>query len=256
MFVWVRRRQSSLSANRPRRGRTATSGGGDRRRRRRRVYMSTDNVDGGTGPRAERRLRGRGALRQSAGWGLLRIEYRARSLLTWQRERSSSLRLSGGGDDDGGGGGSVGLSFGEIQTKTRAPRDYVNAGAAELYRSRMLILARLSVRFSGLIVCVWESWCSSQVGGWTCARTAFSSGGRACCFCETRRAAGRQILDTPPASHVLWCDAQLFLAMCKAEGVISFWFTSLRVYHMLLGIRFNIGLKLLKKMETILHIKI
>jgi hypothetical protein len=84
------------------------------------------------------------------------LTYRARSLLTWQRERSSSLRLSGGGDGDGGGGGSVGPSFGEIQTKTRAPRDYVNAGAAELYRSRMLILARLSVRFSGLIVCVCE----------------------------------------------------------------------------------------------------
>jgi len=47
----------------------AIGGGGGER-----VYRSTDNVDGGTGPRAERRLRGRGALRQSAGWGLLRIE--------------------------------------------------------------------------------------------------------------------------------------------------------------------------------------
>lgn len=196
--LWVRRRQSSLGANQARRGLRSVHCHLRRRRSASEVFRSTDNVEGGTGPRAERRLSGRAARcgnRQGGG-----RSYVWSSLTPYMAERKVQRARCGSAAATATAAAAASAPASE-KSKQKHARDYVNAGA-ELYRSRMLIRARttrLSVRFLGLMsVC--ESWCSS--GGWVdlCAHTAFSSGGRACRFCEIHRRAsvGQANLDTVP----------------------------------------------------------
>lgn len=135
----LRRRQSSLSAKRGALPPPEAAIGGARALRQ----------EGGTGPRAERRLRGRGArCGNRQGGGRAALTYTPRSLLTWQRERSSARRVA---------------ALWRRRRRRRRRRQRrpqlrrnpnkntpprlckCRRAAAELYRSRMLIRA-LSVR--------------------------------------------------------------------------------------------------------------